>query len=248
MTGIDWIFFDWGRTLTDISGQAAALQRGAVSAARVLGQGDGSSSQLLDRLISAEMRAAADPTGREADVRQVLRDWCREHDLPPDSDMVESAIDCLGQAWVGSLTPFPGVRETLAELRRRGYRLGLVSNCCIPGRFCEQELEREGLARYLDFATVSSEAGFRKPAPAIYASALEHAFGPRAQWPADLGSVLFVGDAPIFDVAAPANLGMRTALVACSPGTWPEQEYDQIKPDLQIDSVNELPKLLKRED
>jgi putative hydrolase of the HAD superfamily len=143
--------------------------------------------------------------------------------------------------WRGSLQPFPGVAETLAELKRRGLRLGVVSNVIIPGRYCDMELEAEGYARFMDFKVYSSEVGYRKPSPKIYEHAIREAFG---EAEVDLSRAMFVGDSPVFDVAEPARLGMKTALVTCYRGIWPSDHYEQSQPDYRIDSVNELPDLL----
>jgi putative hydrolase of the HAD superfamily len=127
----------------------------------------------------------------------------------------------------------------LAELRGRGYRIGLLSNCAVPMPYSLQELERQGFAELLDPIVFSSEVGYRKPSPQVFHEAVRRAYpaGP----PDELARVMYVGDSPRLDVTAPASLGMRTALVTREPGVWPEEDYAAARPDLQIDAVTQLP-------
>ncbi|HSW45288.1 MAG TPA: HAD hydrolase-like protein, partial [Phycisphaerae bacterium] len=58
-------------------------------------------------------------------------------------------------------------------------------------------------------------------------------------------SVLFVGDSPLLDVAAPAAMGMKTALVDSKPGFWPAKDLVSASPDLHLETVADLPALLE---
>jgi putative hydrolase of the HAD superfamily len=58
----------------------------------------------------------------------------------------------------------------LRELRARGVRTGLVSNCSHSTR---REVERLGLDREMDAIVLSFEIGARKPQPEIYLAALD---------------------------------------------------------------------------
>lgn len=258
MNRIEWVFFDWGGTLADVTGQVEAFQRGATEAGRLFVEpedgavrGQGASGQALDgeaveRLIagvqSAEELAARDPELREARLDEVVASWLAQMQVPHDRPRIEQAVDRLGNLWVGALEAFAWSAGTLAELRRRGYRLGLVSNCMIPPTYALRELERHGLARHLEFKVFSSGVGYRKPSPHIYQAALQEAFGEAV--PEDLAHVLFVGDAPVMDVLGPASLGMRTALVSRPSGAWPEADYTRARPDHRIDRVDKLLDLL----
>lgn len=237
------ILFDWGGTLADVAGQPEALDRGSRAAAAILGVTEpDATTRLVHAVMTAERKADADPTHREADMNVVLADWAADGGSNTDPDRLAQAADALGNAWVGSLQPIDGALEAVRTLRDRGIRLGLVSNCAVPPRFCHQELARQGFAALLDFAIFSSEVGYRKPASAIYEAALRAA-GPQGN-NIDLSSVLFVGDSPAYDVMVPASMGMRTALVAGKPGLWSAEDYGRAKPDLHLDRVAELPRRL----
>jgi FMN phosphatase YigB (HAD superfamily) len=239
------ILFDWGGTLASVDSQTASLERGAREVSRLLGlDGDpGCLAGLAGAVLEAEFRAAADPSHREADLVQTVAEWAGETVGLALSDTELAAVsEGIGRAWVGSLNVLPGAIETVRLFRESRVRAGLVSNCCLPPRYCLEELSRQGLAEFLDFAVFSSEVGYRKPAPAIYQAALRSAF-PDGGVP-DLSRVLFVGDSPALDVMAPAAMGMRTALVHRPAGVWPQLDYHRARPDFSIGSVAELPALL----
>ena len=97
----------------------------------------------------------------------------------------------------------PHSHEVLAELRRRGLKLGLVTNG--RGEKQRQCMAGLGLADAFDTVIVSREVGCSKPEPRIYALALEQLGVQAAQ-------TLFVGDSPLNDVAGPQSAGMKAAL------------------------------------
>jgi FMN phosphatase YigB (HAD superfamily) len=241
---VETILFDWGGTLVRVSRQTEALRTGALEATRILtGTPDGEAcARLVDTFIGAEAKAATDPERREVDTWQIVARWASSLDEQADVYRVTAAGHALGRAWIGSLDVLPGAMEAVERLRKDGYRLGLVSNCSAPPAYCHQELARQGFGQLLDLAVFSSSVGFRKPSQRIYDRAIEQAYP--VSRPPDLSRVLFVGDSPAFDVIAPAQLGMRTVLVSCETGVWPEADYARCQPDLHVDAVSELPAAL----
>lgn len=240
----DVVLFDWGGTLAEVARQNELFQRGARAAvlAACNGPDEEAYAYLIRRVGEMEKEAAADPELREADFTRELEGWAKAFPGRVRPEALPAAIEAIGREWVGSLDPMPGAVEALQIIRRQGPRMGLVSNCMMPPANCHEELDRQGFGALLDFAIISSAVGYRKPSPRFYAAALAQAY-PNGQ-PADLSRVLFVGDSPAFDVAAPGALGMKTALVTCYQGIWSEDDYARAKPDYRIDAVAELPKRL----
>jgi HAD superfamily hydrolase (TIGR01509 family) len=115
----------------------------------------------------------------------------------------EAAAACaaLIDAECASVGPAPGVASLLAFLKRRGIKLGLVSNLASPFKAPVGAL---GLAAAFDAAVYSCDEGLTKPDPDIYTRALAR-LGVSAE------QALFVGDNLPNDVHAPAALGLRTA-------------------------------------
>jgi putative hydrolase of the HAD superfamily len=67
------------------------------------------------------------------------------------------------------ILPLEGAHELLSELKRRGLRLGLLSNTTWPGEFHRQELQAFGLIGFFDALAFSCELGAWKPnAPAFH--------------------------------------------------------------------------------
>jgi FMN phosphatase YigB (HAD superfamily) len=243
---IDVIMFDWGRTLARVVHQEAAYQRGAARAAAIVAPDADAAAidRLIQSVLKAEMEASQDPLHREADLSTLLAEWVARQGGSVDRGRIAEAVQAVGESWVGALEPFPGTRQALQQLRDEGYRLGLVSNCIIPLTYSVRELQRTGAADLMDFVVISSQVGYRKPAPQIYERAVDEAF-PNGR-PSELSRVLFVGDSPALDVIEPARLGMKTALVTCRDGIWSREDYARARPDLRIDAVSELPVCLER--
>ncbi len=102
--------------------------------------------------------------------------------------------------------PFDEVPTALTELRAAGHRLVVVSNWDVS---LHEMLRATGLRALVDGAISSAEAGERKPAPGIFARAIELA-GPEA----DAAVALHAGDSLELDVAGALAAGLRAVLVA----------------------------------
>ncbi|MDB4951117.1 MAG: putative Haloacid dehalogenase-like hydrolase protein 3 [Gemmatimonadetes bacterium] len=113
--------------------------------------------------------------------------------------------------------------ETLAELRRRGYRLGVVSNA--DGRV-EALLEEVALRPYFDCVLDSGVLGVEKPDPRIFLLACE-------RMGVDPADAAYVGDLYEIDVVGARAAGLRAFLV--DPlDRWTELDCDRLAdlPDL----------------
>jgi putative hydrolase of the HAD superfamily len=99
---------------------------------------------------------------------------------------------------------FPDAMETIADVRRRGLKVGLLSNW---DHRLRPVLEGLGLMPLLDAVTISCEVGVEKPDPRIFhvaRSALGVAHGEE---------VLHVGDSYRDDVLGALAVGMGAVLV-----------------------------------
>lgn len=93
---------------------------------------------------------------------------------------------------------FDGALEALATLSRR-FVLGSLTN----GNADPKKLK---LDRYLTFSFCAADVGAMKPAPNLFRKALQHS-GVLAD------QAVHVGDHPVHDIAAAANVGMHTLWV-----------------------------------
>jgi putative hydrolase of the HAD superfamily len=127
-----------------------------------------------------------------------------------------------------ALRPRDGALATLAELRRRGIRIGLISMCSedVPTVWPETEL-----AGCFDAETFSSVTGLKKPDAAIYL-ATAAALG------VEPGDCFFVGDGANDELAGAARAGMTPVLMATgAEPDWPEvREWS----GLSVSSITEV--------
>jgi len=154
-----------------------------------------------------------------AELRELERRWWRE--------CVRESFEGLGNfedfdryfdalfayfAEPSSWRAAPGAESALADLRGRGLSLGVVSN--FDGRL-HAILEGLDLRRYFDSVTISSEAGYAKPAPEIFTVAMErHGVAPE--------ETIHVGDSEPLDVGGANAAGIATILVDSSRRGTPE--------------------------
>lgn len=97
-----------------------------------------------------------------------------------------------------------GVRDTLGELRRRGYRIGIISN--FDTRLEKIIYHHLGLASTVDYLHISQSEGVEKPDPRFYRSFFE-------RYGVDIRSSFYVGDSYILDFLPATGLGLKTWLL-----------------------------------
>jgi putative hydrolase of the HAD superfamily len=137
--------------------------------------------------MEPHLRSLAEELGSECDIAAAVtirRDWTLEH-----------------------LVPRPDAVPTLQELRRRGYRLGMISACTAEVPEVWDQTPFGGL---FDSAIFSCSVGVSKPDRRIYELCLEE-LGVRAE------EVLFVGDGANDELPGAERAGV-TALQLRAPG------------------------------
>lgn len=127
----------------------------------------------------------------------------------------------------GGKAAYPDARETLLELRNRGFLLGIVTNRAFGGERFRADLRELGLDVGWDAVSVSVEVGFLKPHPALF----EHALDALDLQPRQ---ALMVGNSLVEDVSGAQALGI--------PAAWKRSRPDAegVTPDLTFDEVSEL--------
>lgn len=249
LAGVKTVLFDLGGTLwapfgdrteDQVTAEAAlgvakeALEAGVpASEVRLL------AGALVSRFnfMKAARRAAtqisfADPALREDDMLRIVRDALDLSGV--DGHWTPERVETLAGKFGHDLTRhfylYPETLAALAEIRalRPGPRAGIVSNTTIQPRIIDFYLAQCGLDALMDFRVLSSEMGWRKPHPAIYAAALARA-GVKPE------EALFVGDRLVEDVAGPSRLGIRTALCRASDDRPPAAAG--VEPDLEVPAL-----------
>jgi len=111
------------------------------------------------------------------------------------------------QAWDPHTLTDPDAPALLRELRRRGIKIGVLSNTMWPRAAHERIFVRDKIFDLIDGAVYSSEIPWTKPHPEAFRAAM------RAVGLADPAEGVFVGDRPYDDVHGAKSAGLRAVLV-----------------------------------
>jgi putative hydrolase of the HAD superfamily len=132
-----------------------------------------------------------------------------------------------------ALVPGPGVVSTLDELRRRGLRLGLISNCTEEVALVWDE---SPFAGRFDVALFSATAGCMKPDRRIYEQAL-------AELGVEARATLFVGDGANGELDGARRVGM-TAVLFVPDGERPRWKGLEEWADARVSSIPQVLELV----
>jgi putative hydrolase of the HAD superfamily len=137
-----------------------------------------------------------------------------------------------------------GAGPTLTELKRRGLKIGLISNTGrTPGYVLREILDRLGLATSIDAMVFSNEHGECKPRRSIFDN-LHRAIGVAHD------EIVFIGDNLYVDVFGAQQCGMRAIhFVPAVRGTAvapPVDHGEEIVPDAVITRLDEVPSVVEK--
>ena len=133
-------------------------------------------------------------------------------------------------AWDPHTLTDPDAAPLLAELRRRGIKVGVLSNTMWPRRVHEQIFVRDEILELIDGAVYTSEIPWVKPHPEAFRAAM------RAIGMTDPANCVFVGDRPYDDVHGAKSIGMRAVLV---PNSY-VAGFEAAEPDAVIGRLSDL--------
>ena len=124
--------------------------------------------------------------------------------------------------------------SVLKDLKNSGYKVGLITNG--DPVLQHKKLEMLGLEASFDEIIVSGETPYEKPQKEIFLMMAE-------KLNITPGEMMYIGDHPLNDVDGARNAGCVPVWVKTT-GTWIFPEIP--KPPLQIETVAELPELLRK--
>lgn len=196
---------EWQRIEGASNQKAVALLRQQVSPVLLPALDDKTLGQRLRDAMDEQVQAAIrlDP-GREPDcalaVVQALRQWGIDG---IDRSLGAAIFEALRVRIPNSRPLFNDVLPTLAELRRRGFLLGVVTNRLWGGKVFYEDLHTLGLLNHFDYRhmAISADLGVRKPHPAIFQHTL-NALGIPAE------QAVMVGDSLRADIVGAQRLGI----------------------------------------
>ncbi len=139
--------------------------------------------------------------------------------------MIREIIYPTWEAILGEADLFPGVRETLDELRNMGIKLGILSDFPV-----QKKLELLNVQVDWDYAYSSEEVGYLKPNPEPFCHLAE-------SLSLDPASIIYVGNHFEYDITGASKVGMKTAyLHKTETSTLPDitfYDYTEFIPKLK---------------
>jgi putative hydrolase of the HAD superfamily len=199
---IEAVLFDWGETLVHWEWSLEVLELGHSAGLRAIGlepRPDLAVRFAETYLPLFDAPGMLEEIGYAGIVGRLLADA----GVDADDAQIGRFVEAEHEAWFPQHQLDSTTHALLEALRGRGLKLGIVSNAFDPPDLLRRDFDRLGITERVDAAVFASEAGVRKPHPAIFRRALDE-LGVAAD------RTLFVGDSLRMDIGGAAALGMRT--------------------------------------
>ncbi len=222
MVAVRAVIFDWGGTLTPWHGIDHDELWLAVCS-RHYPAGEAAAVAAAVRAAEIEHWRLAESSHRSSTLDAVFA----RAGVTPSAALLASYFE----AWDPHTLTDPDAPPLLRELRRRGIKVGVLSNTMWPRAAHEQIFVRDEIFDLIDGAVYTSEIPWVKPHPEAFRAAM------RAIGVPDPACCVFVGDRPYDDVHGAKGVGMRAVLLPNSdvPG------FDGARPDAVITRLTDLP-------
>ena len=224
---IEAVIFDWGGTLTrwhdvDFHAESLALARAVVAA----GGGDPAAHAGLLH------RAGESIWGRSRDQQQsaTIGDLFTEAGLDHDPELLHAYYEF----WEPHTTTDPEVGPLFDTLRRRGIKVGVLSNTIWPRAWHRGYFERDGVLDLIDADVYTSEIPWTKPAPEAFGAAVD------ALGLSDPTRCVYVGDRLFDDVWGARNAGLRAVHIPLSNIPPAQVGHTEGEPDAVVHRLAEI--------
>jgi HAD superfamily hydrolase (TIGR01509 family) len=234
---IDAIFLDHGNTMRVVVEDEAFQSHARQQLVELTGAPESPDvfcKQLEERYDAYKKRAKEtllQDSATEIWTRWMLPDYPTNKIAP-----LANQLTCLWRDHKGRHVLRPGAMQTIIELHRRDYILGIIANS-ISETEIPDWLEADGLTRYFKSVVLSSKFGRRKPDPYIYLEAAYLA-GVKPEYCA------YVGDNPNRDIAGAQRAGFGVTIILLEPDTLAkESQKSDFQPDVVIQKFDELLKV-----
>ena len=165
---------------------------------------------------------------KEMWTQWMLPDFPVEMIAPLSGKLTRLWRDCDGRR-----VPRADAKETILELHRRGYILGIIANTITETEIPDY-LATDKLTEIFKTVVLSSKVGIRKPNPEIYWEAARRIGVEPAK-------CVYVGDNPLRDAEGTRLAGYGMFILFYEPATLAkEPTTDDVKPDFTIREMKEL--------
>lgn len=167
-------------------------------------------------------------TEKEMWTQWMLPDYPAEKIAPLSGKLTRLWRDCDGRR-----VPREDVKETVIELSKRGYQLGIIANTITETEIPDW-LESDGLTKYFKAVVLSSKVGVRKPDPEIYWEAAR-------RMEVEPAKCIYVGDNPLRDFEGTRAAGYGMFILFYEPATQAKEPPNvEIQPDYTITDMKAL--------
>jgi FMN phosphatase YigB (HAD superfamily) len=231
---IEAIFLDVGNTLRIVIPDEAFMAQSRQQLAELTGttmSPDEFHALLEERYKALRKRAKEqliEASEREMWTKWMLPDFPTEKIAPLSGKLTRLWRDCDGRR-----VPRDDVKETVIELSKRGYLLGIIANTITETEIPDY-LKTDGLTDYFKTVVLSSKVGIRKPNPEIYWEAARM-IGVEPE------KCVYVGDNPVRDVEGTRAAGYGMMIIMSEPATLKkEPPTGEFKPDYTILELKQL--------
>ncbi len=228
------IFIDLGNTLRILLKDESHMARARQKIVALVGT-DEDPVVFVDRLNERykEYRKWAFANLREAPEAEMWQRWLTPEFPPEKIGPLGPELTYQFRQSMGRRVVVDGGREVVAELQKRGYTLGIISNL-IGTREIPEWLEAENFSPYFSAVVLSSVLGIRKPSPEIYYEAARLAGVAVEQ-------CAYVGDNLKRDVTGTRAAGFSKVVILISPAELAEATLTaENRPDVIIHSFRDL--------
>jgi putative hydrolase of the HAD superfamily len=234
VTDIEAIFFDMNGTLRTRQAHEPTQRAAIARICKILDKQNVSDAhwKKLTGRLEAYRRWAQDSL-RQLSEEEIWADWMlpdepRERVIPVAAELMLAWSERKGRT-----IPKPEAQETLAELKRRGYRLGVISNT-MSSLDIPRSVEEFGWKGYFDVMVLASGVKARKPAPEPYLEAIRTLNVAPTH-------CAYVGNRFVKDVVGCKRAGFALGIIIENPEqTHPTESNPPIFPDAVIHSLSEL--------
>lgn len=169
----------------------------------------------------------------EYPVEEYLNNFLKRYNIKLDLGTCIKALDIFYTEYRNNVWIEDGLQQTLESIRKKGYRIGVISNSILYDEVMINCFKEVGLAKYIDVFTFSYYLKTSKPKKEIFETAL-------ARMSVDAKEAIMVGDNLQSDIESTQKLGLT--------GIWFNKNSvlndTDIKPDKEISKLRELVDLL----
>jgi putative hydrolase of the HAD superfamily len=216
------IIFDIDNTLIDFISMKMAASAAAAKAMIAAGLKD-YPDDLADALFSFYL-------GHGIESDDAFEEYLVQEYKAVDYRILAAAVNAYLKEKYLHLKPYPGVVDTLRELKQQGFKLGVVSDGLRLKAW--MRLNGAGLDSYFDAVVTYDDTGKRKPAKEPFLLICDQ-LGVKPE------ECLMLGDWPERDVQGGRLAGMKTCLAKYG-------QKQQAKADYQIESFSKLLTIVDR--